>query len=171
MHRFFVAVIAVLLLGCSSAESAVGGDASELRIVVWQYHLVGQQEYYRELAQAFERANPGHRVVIRLESWNTAHDKIRHWVSAGEGPDLTIVPDVWLAEFASGLDPYADSLPAAFLARGFTATRWAWCGEPLLRRCFIERTFLPVRASSLPLTGRSCWSRLKNSINSRVSMG
>jgi hypothetical protein len=91
MHRFFVAVIAVLLLGCLSAESMVGGDPSELRIVVWEYHLVGQQEYYRELVQAFERANPGHRVVIRLESWNTAHEKIRHWVSAGGGDRKSVV--------------------------------------------------------------------------------
>lgn len=117
MQRSLFAMIAVLLLGCLSAESmfAAGRSASELRIVVWEYHLVGQQEYYRELVQAFERANPGHRVVIKLEDWNTAHDKIRQWVSAGGGPDLTIVPDVWLAEFASGLEPYAESLPADFL--------------------------------------------------------
>lgn len=121
MHRSLV--IAVLLLGCLSAKSmfASGRSASELRIVVWQYHMVGQQEYYQNLAQAFEHANLGHRVVIKLEDWNTAHDKIRNWMSAGGGPDLTIVPDVWLAEFASGLDPYAESLPANFL-RDFNPT-------------------------------------------------
>jgi len=96
------------------------GPRSELRIVVWQYHLVGQQEYYRNLARAFEQENPGHRVVIELEDWNTAHDKIQHWLSAGGGPDLTIVPDVWLAEFSPWLDPYGDGLPADFLG-GFNA--------------------------------------------------
>ena len=118
-----LAVIAILLLGRLPADSmsGPGRPASELRIVVWQYHLVGQQEYYEALVQAFEHANPGHRVVIELEDWNTAHDKIRHWVSAGGGPDLTIVPDVWLAEFASEIDPYAESLPADFL-RDFNPT-------------------------------------------------
>jgi ABC-type glycerol-3-phosphate transport system substrate-binding protein len=37
------------------------------------------------------------------------------WISNGQGPDLTIVPDVWLAEFAPGFDAYVDKLPASFV--------------------------------------------------------
>ena len=94
---------------------AASRPASELRFVAWRYHLVGQEEYYRDLAQAFERAHPGKRIVVELNDWTLAHDRVRHWISEGQGPDLTIVPDVWLAEFAPGLDAYVGKLPVSFL--------------------------------------------------------
>jgi ABC-type glycerol-3-phosphate transport system substrate-binding protein len=95
--------------------SAADQSVSELRFVAWKYHLVGQEDYYRDLVQAFERAHPGDRIDVELDDWDLAHDKILHWIAEGEGPDLTIVPDVWLAEFAPGLDSYPDRLPAGFL--------------------------------------------------------
>jgi ABC-type glycerol-3-phosphate transport system substrate-binding protein len=112
-----IAVVTFFFLGGSSTRALNTGvrAAPELRIVFWRYHLHGQEDYYRDLAEAFEDANPGHRVVIELEDWNTAHDKIRQWIANGGGPDLTVIPDVWLAEFAPGLDPYTESLPEGFL--------------------------------------------------------
>ena len=67
---------------------------SELRAIVWRYHMEGQHEYYWDLAQAFEQANPGHRVVIEFGDWNTAQNKIAPWITDGDGPDLTIGLDV-----------------------------------------------------------------------------
>lgn len=98
------------------ALSAVDKPVTGLRFVAWKYHLVGQEEYYRDLVQAFERAHPEDNIVIELDDWTHAHDRIKQWISTGSGPDLTIVPDVWLAEFASGLDPYPDHLPEGFLS-------------------------------------------------------
>jgi ABC-type glycerol-3-phosphate transport system substrate-binding protein len=82
---------------------------------MWKYHLVGQEDYYRALVDAYEKANPGHHVVIHLEDWSRAHDELAIWIADGAGPDLTVVPDVWLVEFASGLVPYPEQMPATFL--------------------------------------------------------
>ena len=93
-------VVELLILGVMSSKpmSAGGGSSWNCELSFGSITWKGSRRYYRDLAQAFERKNPGHRVVIQLEDWNTAHDKIAHWITAGEGPDLTIVPDVWLAK-------------------------------------------------------------------------
>jgi len=110
-------LMAVFLLGCSLVRTdfAANKPATELRFVAWKYHLIGQEEYYRDLAQAFERAHPGLRIVVELNEWTAAHDRIRDWISKGGGPDLTIVPDVWLAEFAPSLERYPAQLPTGFM--------------------------------------------------------
>jgi ABC-type glycerol-3-phosphate transport system substrate-binding protein len=107
----------MFLLACWSGAVLLATDkpASEFRFVAWKYHLVGQEEYYRDLVQAYERAYSRDKIVVELDEWTLAHDRILHWISSGRGPDLTIVPDVWLAEFAPGLDAYPDRLPAGFL--------------------------------------------------------
>jgi ABC-type glycerol-3-phosphate transport system substrate-binding protein len=114
---FFTKRLAMWLLACGLSTVLMAGDksAAELRIVAWKYHLVGQEEYYRDLVQAFERAHPEDKIVVELDDWTHAHDRIRQWASSGDSPDLTIVPDVWLAEFAPALDTYADRMPAGFL--------------------------------------------------------
>lgn len=116
-RRFFIGLIAIFLLGGlpKGFLIAVSNPATELRFVAWKYHLPGQKEYYRDLGRAFEHAHPGQKVVVELHDWNAAHDRLLNWISNGNGPDLTIVPDVWLAEFASGLDTYVGSLPATLL--------------------------------------------------------
>lgn len=115
--NFFRRRIAILLLACWSGALLFAQEkpSPELRFVAWKYHLVGQEDYYRDLVQAFERAHPGNKIVVELDDWTHAHSRILQWISSGEGPDLTIVPDVWLAEFAPGLDSYPDRLPAGFL--------------------------------------------------------
>lgn len=115
--KFFITIIAFFFLGSSLGDLlfAASRSVSELRFVAWRYHLVGQEEYYRDLAQAFEHAHPGKRIVVELNDWTVAHDRIQRWLSEGQGPDLTIVPDVWLAEFAPGLDDYVGKLPASFV--------------------------------------------------------
>jgi ABC-type glycerol-3-phosphate transport system substrate-binding protein len=116
-RRVLIRLAAILALGYPSAQLPIDTSLgpTEIRFVAWKYHLVGQEEYYRDLAQAFERAHPEYKLSIKLDDWNSAHDRIRGWISQRQGPDLTIVPDVWLAEFAPGLDVYAGKLPASFV--------------------------------------------------------
>ena len=110
-------LMAIVLLGCWFGEFACAAKqpASELRLVAWKYHLIGQDEYYRDLVQAFERTHPGERVVVELNEWTVSHDKIKDWISKGQGPDLTIIPDDWLAEFAPFLERYPAQLPSGFM--------------------------------------------------------
>src|SRR5580698_1547048 len=108
-----------ILLQCAptGAQAIIAGrDVPDaLHIVMWKYHLVGQEDYYRALADSYEKANPGHHVVIYLEDWSRAHSELASWIAGRAGPDLTAVPDVWLVEFVSGLVPYPEQMPAAFL--------------------------------------------------------
>jgi multiple sugar transport system substrate-binding protein len=110
-------LVSIVLLGCSLGEIlfAANEPSMEVRFAAWKYHLIGQEEYYRDLVQAFERAHPGERVVVELNEWTAAHDRIRDWISTRQGPDLTIIPDVWLAEFAPFLERYPAQLPAGFM--------------------------------------------------------
>jgi ABC-type glycerol-3-phosphate transport system substrate-binding protein len=116
-RREFIKAATTFILGFPSAEvlSATSQPKSELHFVAWKYHLVGQEEYYRDLVKAFEHAHPGIRIAIELRDWTAAHGEIQHWISEGDGPDLTIVPDLWLSEFAPGLDDYVDRLPVKLL--------------------------------------------------------
>jgi multiple sugar transport system substrate-binding protein len=115
-RRSFINAINGFLLGVSAEFlSASSRRKPELHFVAWKYHLVGQEEYYKDLAKAFERAHPGMRIIIEFRDWTAAHNEIQHWVSEGNGPDLTIIPDLWLPEFAPGLDDYVSRLPVKLL--------------------------------------------------------
>ncbi|MBC7286574.1 MAG: extracellular solute-binding protein, partial [Armatimonadetes bacterium] len=52
-----------------------------------------------------------------LGQWADAHKQIAAWIAAGKGPDLVVVPDIWIPEFADALEPYPETLPAAEKAR------------------------------------------------------
>lgn len=122
LRKFLGQCFATVAL-CSLCLFAAGADQSPtpLHLVAWKYHLVGQDEYYRDLVQAFERAHPDVKVDVELDDWTHAHTRLLSWTSGGSGPNLTVVPDVWLAEFAAALDPYPSRLPEAFL-KSFNAT-------------------------------------------------
>lgn len=112
-------VLVVAWAGQLRAEKISVGQSvpGALHIVVWRYHLVGQESYYRALVDSYERANPGHYVVLDVEDWDRAHDELHGWLARGAGPDLTVIPDVWLPEFASGVVPYPEEMSPAFLQR------------------------------------------------------
>lgn len=88
-----------------------------LRFVAWKYNMAGQEEYYRDLARAFEKESPGCPVRIELQSWTEAYAKLQGWVRTGADPDLAIIPDVWLAEFAPSLERYPAQFPSGFIAQ------------------------------------------------------
>jgi len=80
-----------------------------LRVQVYSYDLPGEAAYYEELAEAFG----GGRVEIALGQWDDAHARIAEWFAAGQGPDLVVVPDIWLAEFAAHIEPFDPYLDPA----------------------------------------------------------
>jgi multiple sugar transport system substrate-binding protein len=103
MRRFatIVALMAAVSVSC----------AGEIAFQAWNYHMPGEREFYDDLITDFERANPGDTVNFQFGEWDDAHDTIAGWLEAGEGPDLVVAPDMWLAEFADELVPYVDDLP------------------------------------------------------------
>ena len=106
---------------CVMLSLALAGPvlAAELTFAAWNYHMPGEREFYDDLIADFQAANPGDKVNFLFDEWNDAHDRMADWLKTGEGPDLMIVPDIWLAEFAGELVPYVDDLPPEMLSEFF----------------------------------------------------
>lgn len=114
--------------------------AAPLQVQVYSYDMPGEAAYYETLTKAFAEADGGGEVEITLDKWDHAHDQIAGWFDAGAGPDLVVVPDIWLAEFAQNIAPLEDALGPEF-GEGFF--------EVLYRKGFYEGHLLgPVWATS-----------------------
>ncbi|MBD3293040.1 MAG: extracellular solute-binding protein [Armatimonadia bacterium] len=110
--RRFAAILAFMMV----ASVAFAG---EMTFQAWNYHMPGEREFYDDLIADFEAANPGDSVDFQFGEWDDAHDTIAAWLEAGEGPDLVVAPDMWLAEFADDLTPYVDDLSAEMKSEFF----------------------------------------------------
>ncbi len=105
--RAIVAMHVLSALVCAFiAIPAVAANGEGLWMQVYSYDLPGEQAYYDDLTKAYA-AEPGSPSVrITLEKWDHAHDQIAAWFESGTGPDLIVVPDIWLAEFADDIEPF-----------------------------------------------------------------
>ena len=87
-------------------------------MAVWKYGMAGQDLYYRDLAREYGKTYPGGRErPNRSDPEREAHGLLERWARDGNAPDLSMMPDVWLAEFAPLLERYAAQLPREFLGR------------------------------------------------------
>lgn len=86
--------------------------AAEITFQAWSYAMPGEEAYYQRLVGDFNRANPGDKVNFQFGSWEGAHDKMADWLKNETGPDLMVICDMWLTEFAPFLVPYVDDMPA-----------------------------------------------------------
>ncbi len=99
MRRMFIVGIAVL------AGPALGfAQEAGLWVQAWSYDMPGEQQYLEQLAQA-AAAETGEPVRITFDKWDHAHEAIGQWAKDGQGPDLVVVADIWLAEFAPHFEP------------------------------------------------------------------
>ncbi len=157
---FFWVIAEVLLMALSGAGAAV-----ELEVAVWSYDVPGEKEFYETLKRDYEAAHPGpapggardgarNRVNIALDVWDHAHERIRGWVKTASGPDVAVLPDIWIVEFAKGIEPFekylkpgqeAEFFPVLF-KKGFYRGRlvgpvWATSTKALFyRRDLFEKT-------------------------------
>jgi multiple sugar transport system substrate-binding protein len=107
MLRRWLLPVCLLLVTFGAAHAA------EITFQAWSYAMPGEEAYYHRLIAAFEAAHPGDRVKFQFGPWDDAHDQMAGWLKSGTGPDLMVVCDMWLTEFAPYLVPYVDDLPAA----------------------------------------------------------
>jgi len=104
MNRVFAAaLIAAASLGFVNLAE------QPLWIQVYSYDMPGEEAYYEDLGKAFDASlktigSPPTRIA--LGKWDDAHAQIAAWLKAGKGPDLIVVPDIWLAEFAEHIEPF-----------------------------------------------------------------
>lgn len=82
---------------------ALAQDAG-LWVQVWPYDLPGEEAYLDQLSQTFTQETGAH-VRITFDKWDLAHDTIARWGAEGKGPDLVVVPDIWLVEFVRYIEP------------------------------------------------------------------
>lgn len=95
--------------------------ANELEVAVWSYDVPGEKEYYQMLKREYETAFPGQRVNITLDKWDDAHERIHGWVKTESGPDIAVIPDIWIVEFAKGIEPFEKYLKPGQEAEFFPA--------------------------------------------------
>ena len=80
-----------------------------LWVQVYSYDMPGEEAYYENLGKEFDaslKTFGSWPVRITLGKWDDAHAQIAEWFKVGEGPDLVVVPDIWLAEFARHIEPF-----------------------------------------------------------------
>ena len=102
----FVKYLVVAGMAAIAAATALAASGDGLWMQVYSYDLPGERAYYDDLTQAYASEPGSPSVRITIEKWDHAHDQIADWFAAGEGPDLVVVPDIWLAEFAEHIEPF-----------------------------------------------------------------
>jgi len=108
MFCVFIIVLMVLAQRILALEvDKSSSEKEDLRVAVFSYDVPGEQEYFDRLAKDSSDAT-GLKIRIDFDVWDGAHDKIKNWIATGTGPDLVVVPDIWLVEFAHGIAPCED---------------------------------------------------------------
>lgn len=102
------------LVACMLVTAAHGGS---VHLAVWNYEMAGERQFYERLCDGFARENPGAGATFEMGVWDDAHAKIAKWIEDGAGPDLVVVPDIWIAEFADGIRAYESYVTEEFKAR------------------------------------------------------
>ena len=86
-----------------------GAFGEDVWMQAYSYDMPGEGAYYEKLTRDYAASGGG--VRITLDKWDQAHEQIAQWCAAQEGPDLIVVPDIWLAEFAPHIEDLAPLLP------------------------------------------------------------
>ena len=107
---FALGKIAVAL---ACAGMAVAAHADTVRVTVAHYSDA-TAPYFQQVAQEFEKANPGTTIKIEDVSWDTLQQKLQTDITGGANADLAIVGTRWLLDFvkddvAEPLDGYMDA--------------------------------------------------------------
>lgn len=114
MTRAAVALTAMGLAGFAAPQL----HADTVRVTV-AYYSDQTEPYFKKMAEAFEKANPGNTIKIEMVNWDTLQQKLQTDISGGTNADLAIIGTRWLLDFvkddmAEPLDGYMD---AAFKSR------------------------------------------------------
>jgi multiple sugar transport system substrate-binding protein len=106
---------------------APAAQADTVRVTV-AYYSDQTEPYFKEMAAAFEKANPGNTIKIEMVNWDTLQQKLQTDIAGGSNADLAIIGTRWLLDFvkddmAEPLDGYMNPsfkgrFIGAFLAPG-----------------------------------------------------
>lgn len=92
--------------------------ASTLHVAVWEPMPAAAERAVRMLCAGFQLRYPDCRVAVMRQPLADAHGLVMRWCK-GEGswrPDVVVVPDLWLAEMAGGVEPLSDAVQSRLRA-------------------------------------------------------
>ena len=122
-QRLTRAAVALTAMGLAG----IPAQADTVRVTV-AYYSDQTEPYFKKMAEAFEKANPGNTIKIEMVNWDTLQQKLQTDIAGGTNADLAIIGTRWLLDFvkddmAENLDGYMDAsfkgrFIGAFLAPG-----------------------------------------------------
>ncbi len=106
-------VLPAIIVAFAFSGSAVTAHADTVRITVSHYSDA-TGPYFNEMAQEFEKANPGTTIKVEEVNWDALQQKLQTDIMGGANSDLAIVATRWLLDFvhddvAEPLDGYMDA--------------------------------------------------------------
>lgn len=111
MTRLYHALLAGLVL--VFAFGLAGARAADLRFTAGEYSGF-TRPFLERVARDYEAAHPGTHIQIEVIPWDSYLQKLTTDISSGDQPDLSIIPAMWLSDFAAeGLLEPLDTLATA----------------------------------------------------------
>ncbi|WP_454812115.1 ABC transporter substrate-binding protein [Labrys neptuniae] len=92
--------MAMLLAGASLLACAATAQAGTVRVTIAEYSKA-TGPYFKEAAEAFQKANPDTKVEIEVVPWDNLQQKLTTDISAGTNADLSIIGTRWLLDYVS----------------------------------------------------------------------
>lgn len=137
LRYWWPAVVVGLLGGVAGSSLAQAPPPTTLRLVAWESRGERLLAGTVDLLAGFHESTPDLRLNLTHEDWSQAHTRLRYWSGSlrGYAPDMTIVRDRWLAQFAGSLLPLDDHLTRLDL-QGFVPA--------VLDRCRVDGKLLGV---------------------------
>ena len=89
---------AVALTAIGLAGFAAPAQADTVRVTV-AYYSDQTEPYFKKMAEAFEKANPGNSIKIEMVNWDTLQQKLQTDIAGGTNADLAIIGTRWLLDF------------------------------------------------------------------------
>lgn len=102
-------LLAAFFCGLTSLWDCVvySQEAHTLQFVAWEHPGQRRLKGVRDLLAAFSQRCPEIRVNFSFADWQQARVRMRYWCGSSQqyAPDLTVLPDIWLEEYAEKLLP------------------------------------------------------------------
>ncbi|MDT3375733.1 sugar ABC transporter substrate-binding protein [Labrys neptuniae] len=92
--------MAMLLAGASLLACASVAQAGTVRVTIAEYSK-DTGPYFKEAAEAFQKANPDTKIEIEVVPWDNLQQKLTTDISAGTNADLSIIGTRWLLDYVS----------------------------------------------------------------------
>ncbi len=106
------AAITVALIVSLAPPTSADTAPLRLRLVAWQSEGDPDLRECYKLVDEYSAKHPGIKIDMTHDRWDTAYDQLSRWSGswAQYAPDMTIIPDEWLGDFAPMLMTFGSAL-------------------------------------------------------------